>query len=148
MLRQQDPEVASIFKESFELVSLLVALNPTVLDYLQSREWWSSFVMDSLTRMRNRYLRMTATEQIFVLSTQSSSDPKHLLHLVKLLIAMQEKVATELASTSSEYFRLLGRLLNHAITSNIPLPDLSQILDWELKWIAQVKVLCLYVRKY
>ena len=100
MLRQQDPEVASIFKESFELVSLLVALNPTVLDYLQSREWWSIFVMDSLTRMRNRYLRMTATEQIFVLSTQSSSDPKHLLHLVKLLIAMQEKVATCLLYTS------------------------------------------------
>ena len=82
-----------------------------------------------------RYLRMAAGEQIFVLAAQCSQDPQQLLCLVNLLIAAQEHVASSLSSTSSEYFKLLARLLSHAINSNIQLPDVSAFLDRELQWI-------------
>ena len=87
-----------------------------------------------------RTLRMAAGDQIFVLSAQCSQDPHQLLCLVKLLIAAQEHVASSLSSTSSEYFKLLARLLSHAINSNIQLPDMSAILDRELQWIQGVQV--------
>ena len=93
-----------------------------------------------------RYLRMAAGDQIFVLASQCSQDPHQLLCLVKLLIAAQEHVASSLSSTSSEYFKLLARLLSHAINTNIQLPDMSAILDRELQWIQGVKVCeCIHI---
>ena len=100
---------------------------------------------------------MAAGEQIFVLAAQCSQDPQQLLCLVKLLMAAQEHVASSLSSTSSEYFKLLAKLLSHAINSNIQLPDMSAILDRELQWIQGVQVcvcvcarvrVCVCVRAY
>ena len=89
---------------------------------------------------------MAAGDLIFVLSAQCNQDPHQLLCLVKLLIAAQEHVASSLSSTSSEYFKLLARLLSHAINSNIQVLDMSAILDQELQWIQGVQVsVCMHI---
>lgn len=54
---QPESEIASVFREGFEVLAILVALRPSLLGVLQSKPWWKDFVLDSLTRMKTRCVR-------------------------------------------------------------------------------------------
>lgn len=136
-----DTEIASLLREAFEVLSIFVALDPYAFSELMTKTWWNSFVLDSLTRTKNRYLRMAASDQIFIMAAQCSGGPEHILALINLLIRSQQDVASGMSSTSSEYFKLLAKLLNHAISTGTQLPDMSQFLERELKWIKDVQIM-------
>ena len=49
-----ETEIASLFRETFELLAIFLALDPLLLAALQAKSWWNNFILDSLTRMKNR----------------------------------------------------------------------------------------------
>ena len=51
-----------------------------------------------------------------------------------------QTVAKEHAPTSTEFFRLLSRMLNHAHQNGVSIQGMDTLLERELKWLLKVRV--------
>ncbi|XP_065840930.1 ubiquitin carboxyl-terminal hydrolase 9X-like [Oscarella lobularis] len=76
-----DSESASLCKESLGVLSTLLALQPNLQESLIKERDWQTFIIDLLLMSRNRPLRLTVCDQLFLMVTRcfTTSNPLRFL---------------------------------------------------------------------
>ncbi|XP_066928951.1 ubiquitin carboxyl-terminal hydrolase 9X-like [Clytia hemisphaerica] len=139
-LEQLDPEYSLLAKEAFEVLTITLALCPSVLEGLIRDRSWHLFVIDTLLLCNDRLVRTTATEQNFMIASKCTGIDKPLKFFIQLLFTVRDSKVTKYPDQSSEYFNLLCRLLNYGRSVDLALNNATKILEQELSWIKNVQV--------
>ncbi|XP_065841242.1 ubiquitin carboxyl-terminal hydrolase 9X-like isoform X2 [Oscarella lobularis] len=134
-----DSESASLCKESLEVLSTLLALQPNLQESLIKERDWQTFIIDLLLMSRNRPLRLTVCDQLFLMVTRCSTTPNPLRFLLTLLFTDLSTVVSENERSSSEYFTLLCKLLSNVRQTEAFAFDAYHKLKLEVEWLKKVK---------
>lgn len=134
-----EPEDIEVTKEALELLSVSLALCPAALESLNKDKAWQCFIIDLLLLCKNREIRTWAAEQFFQMATKCSSGNRPLLFFITLLFTVLSTTVKDNAKQSHEYFHLLCRLLNHAFTSEVSLPNSEVLLNNEISWLKKIR---------
>ncbi|XP_075815088.1 ubiquitin carboxyl-terminal hydrolase 9Y-like [Microtus pennsylvanicus] len=125
--------------EALEVMTLCFALIPTALDSLTKEKSWQSFVIDLLLYCPSKTVRQLAQEQFFLMCTRCCMGHKPLLFFITLLFTILGSVTTERGKYSEEYFTLLRRLLTHAYSCSVLVPNADVLLSDEIDWLKRVR---------
>ncbi|XP_065840669.1 ubiquitin carboxyl-terminal hydrolase 9X-like isoform X2 [Oscarella lobularis] len=134
-----DSESASLCKESLEVLSTLLALQPNLHESLIKERHWQTFIIDLLLMSSNRPLRLTVCDQLFLMVTRCSTTPNPLRFLLTLLFTNLSTVVSENERSSSEYFALLCKLLSNVRQTKGFAFDAYHKLKLEVEWLKKVK---------
>lgn len=126
-------------KETLELLSLSLVLNPNSLKCLCHEKWWPLFITDIVLFNPSRSVRVTAAEQFMVICTCGASSRRALQQITPLLFSLLETLVLENADTAHEFFQLLCRLVNGAYITNCPLPTAETLLIGEILWLRKAR---------
>ncbi|XP_057300867.1 probable ubiquitin carboxyl-terminal hydrolase FAF-X [Hydractinia symbiolongicarpus] len=132
-------EDITLAKEAFEVLTIALALCPTILELLIRDRTWHLFIIDVLLLCKNRPLRLTAAEQCFQIASRCCSGDKPLKFFIQLLFTVRDNKVLDHPHQSAEYFNLLCRLLNYGRSVDLQLQNATKILEQEIKWIRLVQ---------
>ncbi|XP_052826881.1 probable ubiquitin carboxyl-terminal hydrolase FAF-X, partial [Octopus bimaculoides] len=134
-----EPEDIEVTREALELLSVCLALCPAALESLNKDKAWQIFIIDLLLLCKNREIRTWAAEQFFQMATKCSSGNRPLPFFITLLFTVLSSTVKENAKQAHEYFHLLCRLLNHAYSSEVSLPNAETLLNNEIIWLKKIR---------
>lgn len=140
ILEQVDSEYSFLAKEAFEVLTITLALCPSVLEGLIRDRSWHLFVIDTLLLCNDRMVRATAADQCFLIASKCcGGDNKPLKFFIQLLLTVRDNKVTKYPRQSSEYFNLLCKLLCYGRSIELQLTNATKILQQELEWIKAVQ---------
>ncbi|XP_052783474.1 probable ubiquitin carboxyl-terminal hydrolase FAF-X isoform X2 [Mya arenaria] len=134
-----DQDDLTVSREAMEVLTVCMLLCPSATDVLHKDRAWQQFIKDCLLHCRNKPVRMSASEQFFLMATKCSSTHKPVVFFIQLLFTVLSNLAKDNAKQASEYFHLLCRLLNYACSTDVNLPNAEALLNNEIQWLKTVK---------
>ncbi|KAI4464478.1 ubiquitin carboxyl-terminal hydrolase [Holotrichia oblita] len=126
-------------KETLELLSIALVLNPSSLEHLCQYKQWPFFLTDLVLLNPSRAVRVAAAEQFIIICTYGAASRKALTRITPYLFSLLDTEVLENAKTSHEFFQLLCRLVNVAYLSNCPLSTAEPLLDSEVSWLRKAR---------
>eukprot|EP00794_Sanderia_malayensis_P010838 gene10838-11990_t len=143
--RLLDSEDVVLAKESLELLTIALMLCPSALDLLTKESVWQWFIIDMILICKNRAIRVTASEQFFLIATKCNHGDKPIRFFIQLLFTVRNTTAIDHSETSGEYFGLLCRLLNFGRVNDLQLNNAETILEQEIIWLQNVRDKALFI---
>ncbi|XP_054167467.1 probable ubiquitin carboxyl-terminal hydrolase FAF-X [Oppia nitens] len=134
-------EVDQVCKEAIEVLTVMFMLSPEVLVVFMKEQIWQTFVIDLLLICNKKCIRSTALEQLALIATKCATEQDFLVRFVQLLfIHLGSTVSKESHYESSqEFFQLFCRLLNYASQTKCLLPNVSELLNYEMEQLRNVR---------
>ncbi|XP_046853983.1 probable ubiquitin carboxyl-terminal hydrolase FAF-X [Xenia sp. Carnegie-2017] len=126
-------------KESTEVLTLCLAIQPNHLETLSKDRSWQSFITDLVLRCNNSSLRWYVVEQFFVMATRCSDGHRPLIFFITLLFSVLTTIVENNPETSGEYFTLLSKLLHFAHSVHAPYSTAEKLLTNEIHWLKRAK---------
>lgn len=126
-------------KETLELLSIALVLNPSSLKHLCHDKMWPMFITDLVLLNPSRPVRIVAAEQFIIVCTCGAASRLALQLITPLLFSLLDTLVLENANTSHEFFQLLCRLVNVAYITVCPLPTAETLLISEVLWLRMAR---------
>jgi ubiquitin carboxyl-terminal hydrolase 9/24 len=129
----------AVCKEALEVLSFSLVLNQVGFELLSLNSNWSDFITSLILMNGSRYIRQTATEQIFYMFTYCAPDRKPFVFLIDLLTETLNTIILKHSADCSEFFQLFCRLLRFGLTCNWSLSSCDVLLKQEIEWILLIR---------
>lgn len=138
-----DNDDIQVAREALEVLSVCLALCPSLLETLTKDKSWQCFIIDLIIMCQSRAIRCSTAEQFFLIATRCSHGHRPLIFFITLLFTVLVNSIKDHAGSSYEYFSLFCKLLAHAFLTHCPLPTAEMMLNTEITWLKKAKDLVL-----
>ncbi|XP_071163274.1 ubiquitin carboxyl-terminal hydrolase 9X-like isoform X2 [Mytilus edulis] len=128
-----------VAKESLEVLTICLCLCPPALEALNKDKSWQVFIKDLLLICKHRSVRISATDQFYLMATRCCGGQRPVLFFITLLFCELNDSVREYAKQANEYFNLLWKLLNYACSTDIRLPNADKLLHNEILWLKKLR---------
>lgn len=134
------PEQAdhNLCKEALEVLTISLVLNPDASESLSKDPMWPKFILALVLENPMRQIRLSATEQLYLICTYCATDWRPFSFVIALLIDALENLAPHNSSTCAEFFQLLCRTLNYGCSYSWPFPINDVLLTQEISWLRAI----------
>lgn len=133
------PDDILLCKETLELLSIALVLNPSSLKLLCHDKQLPLFLTDLVLLNPSRPVRIAAAEQFIIICTCGAASRMALQLITPLLFSLLDGLVLENANTSHEFFQLLCRLVSVAYLTGCQLATSEALLLNEVLWLRKAR---------
>lgn len=128
----------SLCRESLEVLTTSLVLNPQASTALADDPIWKKFILSLVLENPMRSIRQSSAEQLYLMSTYCASDHRPFAFLMELLLSALNTLAPLHANTCADYFQLLCRTLNYGCAYNWTFTVDNALMQQEIDWLRQI----------